>query len=191
MGVRWPMTDVMEVAKGKIVNHRIPRPKGLDMAIFVGGKLAFFTLALAIPMLAGHPWWVALPVFVGVTLLPSLIMSVVFQLAHCVEEADFPLPKDGTEHMANCWAAHQVETTVDFARKSRIACWYLGGLNFQTVHHLFPRICHVHYPAVATIVEDTSREFGVRYSAHASFAAGMASHVRWLKKMGRPDPAMA
>ena len=98
---------------------------------------------------------------------------MVFQLAHCVGEAEFPQPADGRVRMADAWAVHQVQTTVDFARDSRVLCWLLGGLNFQVVHHLFPQVCHVHYPALSRIVEATCSEFGVRYSAHRSFLAGV------------------
>ena len=92
-----------------------------------------------------------------------------FQLAHCVEEAEFPLPAPKTGRIENAWAIHQVETTVDFARRSRVLSWLLGGLNFQIEHHLFPRICHVNYPAIAQVVETTCREFGVEYREFSSF----------------------
>ena len=125
--------------------------------------------------------------FYGVAaLVLGLVLSVVFQLAHCVEEADFPLPGRRHRTARNAWAIHQVETTVDFARESRVACWLLGGLNFQIEHHLFPRICHVNYPAHLDVVEETCREFGVRYIAHPSFRAGLVSHYRWLRGMGMP-----
>jgi linoleoyl-CoA desaturase len=116
-----------------------------------------------------------------------MVLSVVFQLAHCVEEAAFPLPRPDTGRIENAWAVHQVETTVDFARNSRVVSWLLGGLNFQIEHHLFPRICHVNYPAISGVVEDTCRELGVRYTAHESFRAGLASHYRWLHRLGKPD----
>jgi linoleoyl-CoA desaturase len=70
-----------------------------------------------------------------------------------------------------------------------VLCWYLGGLNFQIEHHLFPHVCHIHYPALSGIVEETCREYGVRYAAHPTFWAGVASHVRWLRQMGQPQPA--
>ena len=89
------------------------------------------------------------------------------------------------------FAAHQVETTVDFAQKSKFLCWWLGGLNFQIEHHLFPKICHIHYPALAKIVEATSREYGVKYHVEPTFMSGLRSHYRYLKKMGRPQPATA
>jgi linoleoyl-CoA desaturase len=81
---------------------------------------------------------------------------------------------------------HQVQTTVDFARGNRLLTWYVGGLNFQIEHHLFPRICHVHHPRIAEIVQATCAEFGVRYTAHESFFAALASHWRWLRRMGQP-----
>ncbi|MEX0585074.1 MAG: fatty acid desaturase, partial [Pirellulales bacterium] len=88
--------------------------------------------------------------------------------------------------MNNAWAVHQVETTVNFGRGSRLLCWYVGGLNFQIEHHLFPRICHLNYPAISPLVEQTCREFGVRYTAHETFGGCIASHYRWLRRMAQP-----
>ena len=82
------------------------------------------------------------------------------------------------------WAIHQVETTVDFARRSRVVAWLFGGLNFQIEHHLFPRICHVNYPQISPLVEQTCREFGLKYAAQESLAASIVSHFRWLRRMG-------
>jgi linoleoyl-CoA desaturase len=110
----------------------------------------------------------------------------VFQLAHCVEEAYFPLASE-TGRIATPWAVHQAETSVDFARHSHAACWLLGGLNFQIEHHLFSRICHVNYPAIAPVVEQTCREFGVEYHYNTTFVAALRSHYRWLRALGRAD----
>jgi linoleoyl-CoA desaturase len=182
--------DFKDVISGKIREHRIPRPKGWELVTFIVGKFVSIGLLIGIPMLV-HSWWVVLIFYVVVTAVLGVVLTVVFQLAHCVEEADYPEPVDGGRRMADAWAVHQVQTTVDFARKSRVLCWFLGGLNFQVVHHLFPRICHIHYPTLSRIVEETCREFGVRYSAHRSLAAGIASHFRWLRELGRPQPDLA
>jgi linoleoyl-CoA desaturase len=131
-------------------------------------------------------------VYAVAAFVSGVVLSVVFQLAHCVVEADFPVPvptPEGKERIENEWAVHQVQTTVDFARRNPVFCWFLGGLNFQVEHHLFSKICHVHYPALSKIVEEVSREFGVRYSAHESFASAVVSHWRWLVRMGRPETA--
>jgi linoleoyl-CoA desaturase len=181
---RWHLySDFREVADGRIGTHRVRRPRGWTLAGFVLGKAASVGLLLGLP-LAVHPWWVVVPVYLLVMGVLGVTTSAVFQLAHCVGEADFPVPADDSPGMESCWAVHQVETTVDFARGSRTLTWLLGGLNFQVEHHLFPRVCHVHYPALAVIVEATCREYGVRYSAHPTLWAGLASHYRWLRQMG-------
>jgi linoleoyl-CoA desaturase len=118
------------------------------------------------------------------SLVQGITLAVVFQLAHCVEEAGFPMPRKDTGRIETTWAAHQIETTVNFARGSRVLSWLVGGLNFQIEHHLFPQICHIHYPAVSRLVEEACREFGLRYTAHETFLAGLASHFRWLRRMG-------
>jgi linoleoyl-CoA desaturase len=104
-----------------------------------------------------------------------------------VEEADFPLPQEESGRIEHAWGVHQVETTVDFARGSRLVAWLLGGLNFQIEHHLFPQVCHVNYPALSKLVEATCRDFGVKYTEHSSVLAGLASHFRWLRRMGMPN----
>jgi len=187
MAIRWQLIgDFREVITGKIGEHKIPRPKGWELVIFLVGKLVFFSLAFVIPMLY-HPAWVVLAFYGVVTTVAGVVMSVVFQLAHCVEDAEFPMPDEKSGNIEEAWAIHQVETTVDFARRSRLAAWLLGGLNFQIEHHLFPRICHVHYPAISKVVEETCREFGIKYREQKSFWSGVASHYRWLRQMGLPE----
>jgi linoleoyl-CoA desaturase len=136
-----------------------------------------------------HPWWVVVLYYTGIAFVIGVVLSVVFQLAHCVEEADFPEPLAGTDRLPEGWAVHQVRTTVDFARNNGLLTWYLGGLNFQIEHHLFPRICHIHYPRIADIVQAVSAEFGVRYTAHQGFFGAISSHWRWLRRMGQPPSA--
>jgi linoleoyl-CoA desaturase len=166
LAIKWHFfDDFYNVAIAKVGGHKIPRPKGKDLAFFVGGKVAFFSLAFVIPMML-HPFLLVLGVYALAAFVSGVVLSVVFQLAHCVGEAEFPMPvvtEGGAEKMSTDWAVHQVLTTVDFSRKNPVLCWFLGGLNFQVEHHLFQRICHVHYPALSKVVEETCKEFGIRY----------------------------
>ncbi len=188
--IKWQIyDDFRDWATGQAGGRRFARPKGWDLAFFLGGKTLFFSLALVVPLLI-HPAWAVLLLFFTASLVEGIVLSVVFQLAHCVEEAAFPLPRPDTGRMETAWAAHQVEVTVDFARGNRLLSWFIGGLNFQIEHHLFPRICHVHYRALAPLVEETCREFGLEYVAHETFLAGVASHFRWLRRMGSYGPAV-
>lgn len=185
MIIKWHLyDDFRDALTGTMGGHRFPRPRGWDLLAFIAGKVVFLLLAFGIPLIF-HPAWVVL-LFYGVAVgVAGIVLSVVFQLAHCVEGAEFPLPKEGTARIEHAWAVHQAETTVDFARRSRIIAWLLGGLNFQIEHHLLPRICHVNFPALSKIVEQTCRDFGVKFTEHGSFRAGVASHFRWLRRMGR------
>ncbi len=182
---KWQFVDdFRDLIRGRICDHKFPFPRGKELAILVGGKLFFITTAFVIP-LALHSWYVALPIYLLASMVQGVIMAVVIQLAHAVEEAEFPVP-NAEGRLENSWAVHQVQTTVDFARKSRVVSWYTGGLNFQTEHHLFPRVCHVNYPALSEIVKQACEDFGLRYEEHPTFWAGVKSHYRWLRKMGRP-----
>lgn len=188
LAIKWHFfDDFHNIATGHIGGHRIPRPRGNDLLIFIAGKAFFFSIAFVIPMLL-HPIWAVLAVYAIAAFVSGVVLSVVFQLAHCVEEADFPVPvqtPDGQARIENAWAVHQVQTTVDFARRNRLLCWFLGGLNFQIEHHLFSRICHVHYPALSKVVEQVCHEFGINYAEHRTLLSAVASHWRWLTIMGR------
>jgi linoleoyl-CoA desaturase len=189
LAVKWHLVDdFYQIAVGRIGGHKIPRPRGRDLVVFITGKVLFFSMIFAVPMLL-HPWWGVLSVYAIAAFFSGVTLSIVFQLAHCVQEADFPAPQpagEGHEIMETDWAVHQVQTTVDFARHNRLLSWFLGGLNFQIEHHLLSKICHVHYPALSHIVEEVCHEFGIRYAAHKTFWSALASHARWLTIMGRP-----
>jgi linoleoyl-CoA desaturase len=186
--IRWHLYgDFRDMLTGKVGERPFTRPRGHDLAGFIIGKLVFFTLAFGLP-LAFHSIGSVLAFYALVSAVAGLLLALVFQMAHVVEEATFPAPDATGRQMATPWAIHQLETTVDFARGNRVLGWLIGGLNFQVEHHLFPRIAHVHYPLVARVVEETCREFGVTYREHRTFAAGIASHYRLLRTLGRPAP---
>jgi linoleoyl-CoA desaturase len=184
--IKWQcLDDFRKLVRGRINQHRVPRPTGRELVIFIAGKVVFFALAFAIPM-QFHSLGVVLCYYGVSGMVMGFLLSVVFQVAHCVEEAEFPAPRTSTGRLDHAWAVHQAETSVDFSRRSRVTSWLLGGLNFQIEHHLFPRISHVHYPAISRLVEQTCREFGIKYTVHRSFWAGIGSHFRWLRRMGMP-----
>ena len=142
-----------------------------------------------------HPVWVVLLAGLGALWILGIILAVVFQLAHCVEEAEFTslekLTNEVEQDGPRDWAEHQVETTVDFAQKSRLLAWYLGGLNFQVEHHLFPTVSHVHYRRISPIVEDMCAQHGLPYNNNATLMDALRSHSRWLKRMGERPPVTA
>jgi len=185
---KWNFVDDFKtLILARISGQAFRRPRGGSAVAFVAGKAVFLAWAFGVPLLF-HPWWVVLLFYALTSLVLGTTLAVVFMLAHCVEEADFPALPPETNHLPHSWAVHQVQTTVDFAGGNRLLTWYVGGLNFQIEHHLFPRISHVHYPRIAEIVRATCTKYGVRYATHDRFLGALASHWRWLRRMGRrPD----
>jgi linoleoyl-CoA desaturase len=182
---KWQfMDDFRTWITGRIGDREIPRPKGTDAAALVIGKIWFFTMFFVVPAFFYPISWI-IAFYLLASWVQGFTMSVVFQLAHCLEEAEFPVADDD-HRMPTDWASHQVETTVDFARDSKLLTWYAGGLNFQVEHHLFPKISHIHYPQLSRIVEETCAEFGLDYKVQPSFWSGLRSHFRHLREMGRP-----
>jgi len=180
--------DFASVARGRIGDNAFPRPRGGELALFVGGKLAFFTWALVVPALI-HPLFLVALVYGLVAVVQGVTLSIVFQLAHSNEETHSFSAQDEGVVADREWAVHQVETTANFARRNRLLTWYVGGLNHQIEHHLFPRLSHVHLPAISDIVKQVCREHGIRYNDHATFRSALVSHFGWLRSMGRPPEA--
>lgn len=191
MTIRWQLWgDFRDLIAGDAGTLKFPRPRGWALVSLIAGKLVFLTLAFAIPLMF-HSIWVVLGFYALSMGITGLLLAVVFQLAHCVEEAEFQPEPDAAGEVHNAWAIHQIESTVNFARRSRVLSWFVGGLNFQIEHHLFPRVCHIHYPALSRVVEATCREFDVDYREHGSFWSGVASHFRWLRRMSRDQQGTA
>lgn len=150
-------------------------------------KAFYYFIMLVVPMLLLDIAWYHLVIgFVTLHFTAGIILGIIFQLAHVVEETDHPTPNE--ENMIDeHWMIHEMVTTNNFARDNKALCWFVGGLNFQIEHHLFPKVCSIHYPAISHIVEETAQEFGIPYNQHETFSQAVASHYRTLKKFGDPE----
>jgi linoleoyl-CoA desaturase len=158
-----------------------------DVAVLLGFKAVHYGWTFVIPFFVlGVPWWQFLIGFVAMHLTAGLILGTVFPLAHVVEGPSFPTP-DAAGTMNDAWIAHELATTADFSNGSRLLTWYIGSLNYQIEHHLFPRICSVHFPAIRGIVRDVVRRHGLPYHYNPTFFGALRSHLRTLRKLGRPE----
>jgi linoleoyl-CoA desaturase len=180
------MRDFMMVLLGKSDSYHIyPKMSSVDKLIFWTGKTVFVGIMFVFPLLV-FPWWQVLIGFLLVMLTVSLVMGVIFQLAHINDDAVFPEPVGSPPHIENEWAIHQVEVTADFAPNNKLLNLYIGGLNYQVEHHLFPHICHLNYPHISPIVRSTCEEFGIHYKCYTTWREAFASHLSILRNLGRP-----
>lgn len=167
------------------VNTNDRKANNLAFTKIVLCKLGYYFVLFLLPIVIFEfSFW---NIFLGFLLMhvtAGFILTLIFQLAHTVEEAHHPMPNDNGE-IENDWAIHQLNTTVNFSRNNKLLSWYVGGLNFQIEHHLFPTISHVHYPGIAPIVKATAEEFGVPYLENETFGDALKSHLNMLKSLGR------
>ena len=175
--------DYTKYFRRKIGSTPLKKMRMNDHIVFWTFKVVFAFLFVILPIvLVGWSYW--LIGFLAFTLVAGFILSIVFQLAHTVEHTAFPTAVDDNK-MADEWAVHQVKTTANFATRSKIISWLVGGLNFQIEHHLFPKISHVHYPAISKIIRQVCHEYGVQYIEYPRMRQAVVSHVMFLRKMGR------
>ncbi|MDB5263062.1 MAG: fatty acid desaturase [Adhaeribacter sp.] len=176
--------DFVKIFQKKIGQHaRANHPKREYFNLFFY-KAIYYFLFIGLPLIVlDIAWWQFLIGFLCMHLIEGLVMGMVFQLAHVVEGTDFPLPDD-QGNIEEAWANHQMRTTANFATKNKLAGFLLGGLNQQIEHHLFPKVCHIHYPAISEIVKQTAHEFDLPYIENPSFFKALQSHYRILKKFG-------
>jgi linoleoyl-CoA desaturase len=150
-------------------------------------KILYYVYMLVLPLLLlDIAWWQTVLVFLMMHFITGLTLGLVFQPAHVMHTAEFPEP-DEEGNLENDWAVHQLLTTTNFAPKSRLLSWYVGGLNFQIEHHLFPNICHVHYRKISRIVRETAEEFGLPYYSCPTFVGAVWNHGKMLYRLGNPQ----
>ncbi|MBC7487630.1 MAG: acyl-CoA desaturase [Cytophagaceae bacterium] len=176
--------DFAKYFSGKMVPNSPQRKWTLkEHLIFWSTKIGYIALYIGLPV-----YFTSLAsTLIGfgiMTFVCGLTIAVVFQMAHVVEITSFPEPDAITSKINQEWAIHQIETTANFGTNNKILSWFLGGLNFQVEHHLFPRISHVHYPAINKLVKETCEEFNVSYIEFSSLGTAFWSHLKHIKKMG-------
>lgn len=163
-------------------------PRKEWVTLFVGKFFAYAIILLPFFVL-DIAWWQILIGVLVVHLTAGMILGVIFQLAHVVEGPEYLAP-DESGLMDHQWLIHEMHTTANFAGKNRLLSWYIGGLNYQIEHHLFPQVCSIHYPAISPIVRDAARQHGVPYHYNPTLTAAIRSHQRMLKKFGRAEAAI-
>jgi len=177
--------DFEKYFKQKVHNTELQKMKTLDHVVFWISKLLYLFFYIALPIyLTGWQQWLLF--FVSLHIGLGFTLAIVFQLAHVVEETEFTFaPVNETTHIENEWAIHQLKTTSNFSPNNKLVSWFAGGLNYQIEHHLFPRISHIHYPALSKIVKEKCEEFNVPYNCIPSFNGAVQSHFRFIKSLGK------
>ncbi len=161
----------------------------MEWVVLIATKIVYFYYIFVIPalLIPSITWWQIAIGFVTMHYLAGFILAIIFQPAHVIDGTEYPVAS-AEGQLENSWAIHQLQTTTNFANNSTVFSWYVGGLNFQVEHHLFPNICHVHYKDISSIVKVTAEEFGLPYKNEPTFLGAIIGHAKQLKQLGeRPQ----
>lgn len=151
-------------------------------------KALYILYIIVLPIaFSSVPFYYSIIGFFVMQYITGMTLAIIFQLAHVVPPTEFPLPDENGQFSDN-WEVHQLKTTANFAPKNYLISWFVGGLNYQVEHHLFPNVCHVHYPALSKIVQKTAEEYGVPYNTSPTFISAVLGHAKTLKKLGTFQP---
>ena len=185
--INWAITtdfvQMKRYMKRKLSYGEFPNPF-VNWSTLVVSKVIYLGIWILLPILILKlSWWKILIGFFLMHYTAGLILSVIFQLAHIMDEAEMPMPEnDGS--LKNTWAIHQLKTTVNFSPKNKFINWFTGGLNHQVEHHIFPNISHIHYGKIAEIVKKTAKEFNLPYNEFKTTRKAIIAHFNYLKLMG-------
>ncbi len=177
-------TDYKKYFTRKIGDLPIKKMSFSDHLNFWAFKLLHAFLFVVVPILAvgAIPWLIGFLVY---GLFTGFVLSIVFQLAHTVEDTSFLQASTQEGKIEDEWALHQLKTTANFATRNKFVCWWVGGLNFQIEHHLFPKISHIHYPEISRIIKKACQDYGFPYIEYRRTRMAIVSHVSHLKNMSR------
>ena len=183
------VSDLKKYFLRKIAQTTLNKMSFKEHFIFWLSKIICVSIFLIIPIIM-IGFLKAIIGFAIMSFTCGFILGTVFQLAHVIEDAEFPMPLEGSNKMEQTWVLHQIATTVNFATKSKLLSWFTGGLNFQIVHHIFPKISHVHYPEINKLIRETCKKFSVKYTEYPTLLHAVRSHISYLKILGSvEDPA--
>jgi len=158
-----------------------------EIIILLVSKIIYYSYIIGIPLMFTS--YSGMEIFIGFMTLhvcSGLALAVIFQPSHLMEEVLYPTPnKEGK--MKYSRFVHQLYTSVNFANENKLVTWYGGALNYQVEHHLYPQICHVHYPAIAKLVKQTTAEYNIPYHSKKGFWEAIREHNKMLKWLGTPE----
>lgn len=182
--------DYTKYFSKKVYKTPLQKMDWKEHAIFWFSKIMYVIAYVIVPVwVLGGKAFAAY--FVSMHLFCGFMLAIVFQLAHVVEETEFEAASEEPKLIENEFAIHQVKTTANFAMDNKLVNWYVGGLNFQIEHHLFPKISHVHYPAISPIVQKHCKLHGINYNYNPTMMGAVASHWRFMKELGKKPADMS
>lgn len=149
-----------------------------ELIILIVSKIINYFIFIVVPFLViDRQWYEILGGMLLMHFTAGVTLSFIFQMAHVMPHVE---QISDISKKNKVWSVHQLQTTANFSRNNPLITWYLGGLNYQIEHHLFPHISHIHYPKISEIVKQTAEEFNIKYQEYSRFGEAIIEHFKYL-----------
>jgi fatty acid desaturase len=192
IGLDYSVNDILNYVKGSYAHIKLHTLRPLDHILFIGGKLAHFTIVLFIPLYLYNWKYAIFALYLPMELCGGFFLAALFAVSHNTDKCEYNLPKQPNESKKSspsipCWAEMQIRTSCNWSCNNPLWLWASGGLNFQIEHHLFPGIAHIHYPKIHPIVKEACKKRNIPYNQYAHFKDIFIAHLQMVKKLGTND----
>ena len=173
-----------QLANMEVIHHR--RIELIKLLVFKFLTLAIF---LFIPLaLSPLPGFLIVLSFVVMHLINSMLLTFTFFISHHVGETTYASPANNS--IDTSWLERQIAATMDFHAESKVANLIFGGFNAHLAHHLFPDVCHIHYPVLSSLIKQSLKEHNIKYNS-LNFFKAVWSHLTLLKRLPRTMGTLA
>lgn len=184
--LRWVLyrdfKDMRSPKIGTFNNSNYPKKEIFKLIFF---KLIYISYMIVLPAyILDYSLLNLLFAFLILTVSGSLVITMVLLSAHVGEDANFPEP-DENGVLPHSWSYHQVLTAADFGTENWMLNQLFGGFNHHVIHHLFPNICHVHYPQLTPILKKIALKHNLPYRHKKYLLVAMFSHFKLLFRNGQ------
>lgn len=176
--------DFIILIRKDSANSRIKKIPTIEWIKIVSIKLIYIFNFIVLPtLIADFSLFQVVGAFLIMHFIVSFFLTFTFFISHHIQEIRYVRANEETNIIENSWLSHQINTTIDFHPTSYIAHFLFGGFNTHIAHHIFPEICHIHYPTLTQIVKKTLEENNVgHWYKSFTFWEGMRSHILHLKQ---------
>ena len=101
------------------------------------------------------------------------LLNVQITLSHFSRPIfESPTKLDGADKYGGDFFSRNVISSLDVACPTYMD-WFHGGLQFQTLHHLYPRIGRQHLRKTMPLIESLCKKHSLPYSAKSFFACNV------------------
>ena len=171
-------------------SKEIKSHRKIELVRLILGKLIYILTMIGAPyqLLALELYQVILG-FIVMQLAASYTVAIALASAHVGHGAEFPEPDD-SNLLPYSFLMHQIITTTDFATNNPVVTHLYGAFNHHVIHHLFPHVCHIHYPSLTRILKETCEEYAIPYKENNTLLDAIYAHFQLLKQRGKEEAVL-